>query len=112
MAQMTAAAAAVHLGPNDQQAAVLTRAHRVGQGRIEAWPAGPAVEFRRGAIERKRAAGAFEDALVMFVIEWARPWRLSRRLAKHLIALDAQHSSPIGRRSFDLEILRSRGEGA
>src|SRR2546430_13240687 len=62
MAEMAAAAAAMHLSACHAEGAVLGLAERIFQRLIEARPAGAAFEFGVGRKQRQVAAGAGEDA--------------------------------------------------
>src|SRR5688572_12965773 len=83
MAKMAAAAAAMHLLPNHAESVVLVGFHRRIDRRIEARPAGPAVELRLRRKERQIAAGTGEYALPLLLIERARKGRLGVALAEH-----------------------------
>src|SRR5437016_263121 len=63
MAEMAAAAAAMHFDPRDAVGAVLGAADRVVEWLPEARPAGAAVELGVGGEQRQVAAGTGEDAL-------------------------------------------------
>src|SRR5437899_11128657 len=72
MAQMSAAAPAMHLGAWQQQQVVGGGADRVRQRPIEARPAGLAVVFGFRREQRKIAARAGKRALALLVVERAR----------------------------------------
>ena len=90
VAEMAAAAPAMHLGPNHEQAAVLARADSVRERCGEARPAGAAVELRRRREQRQVAAGATEGAWPMLVVR-AGSSRAARCRAR--AALDTARAS-------------------
>src|SRR5882762_11211701 len=72
MAEVAAAAAAMHFGAEDAEGAILGLADGVFQGLIKTRPAGAAFEFGLRGEQRQVAAGAGEDALAMLLQERAR----------------------------------------
>src|SRR5690349_4141323 len=103
MAEMAAAAPAMHLGAGTEPGLVGRSRDRVGQRLEEAWPAGAAVELGSGIIERQAAAGAGEDALAMLVVERAGKGRLGMRLAQHGELRLGQQLAPLRLGLLDLE---------
>src|SRR5579872_5602620 len=96
VAQMPAAAAAMHLRARVDQLEIARRRDRSLDRREEARPPGAAVEFGLGAIELQRAGRAREDALAVLVIERAREGPLRAVLAEDPILLGRQFLAPFG----------------
>ena len=105
VAEMAAAAAAMHFGAQHAEGAVLGLADRVFERLVEARPAGAALEFRLGGEQRQVAAGAGEDALAMLLEQRAGARPLGALLAQDLILLRRQLRAPFGVGLFDLEFL-------
>src|SRR2546430_5780145 len=105
MAEMAAAAAAMHLGGGHAEGAVLGLAERIFQRLIEARPAGAAFEFGVGRKQRQVAAGAGEDALAMLLQERARSRPFGAVLTQDIVLLRRQLRAPFGIGLFDLEFL-------
>src|SRR5208283_5916774 len=76
VAEMAAAAAAMHLGAHHAVAAIGRGLDRAGHRIFEARPAGAALEFLLGGEQRLTAAGAGKRAGTLLVIERAAPRRL------------------------------------
>src|SRR3954447_19464397 len=109
---MPATAAAMNLGAQHPEGAVLGLAQRVVQRLVEARPAGPALEFGFRGEQRQVAACAGEDALAVLFQQRARARALSAFLAQDFILLRRQLRAPFGVGLFDLEFfggLRRRG---
>src|SRR5262245_4794628 len=96
VAEMAAAAAAMHLGADHAVARVgrgLDSArHRV----VEARPAGAALEFLLRHEQRLPAAGAAEGPGALLVIERTAAGRLGAVPAQHLVLLGRQQAPPLG----------------
>src|SRR6185369_1931168 len=71
VAEMAAAAAAMHLGAQHAEGAVLGLADRVVERLVKTRPAGAALELGVGGEQRQVAAGAGEGALAMLFQERA-----------------------------------------
>src|SRR5437588_2751109 len=95
MAEMAAAAPAVHSRPVHPERSVLRRSDGIVERRPETRPAGTAVEFRRRGEEVEAATGAGESARAMFLKERTgeRPFR--RALAQHRILIGGQKLLPL-----------------
>src|SRR6202166_1921722 len=106
VAEMAAAAAAMDLGPQHAEGAVLSLADGIFQRLIEARPAGAALEFRLRGEQRQVAAGAGEDALAMFLEQRARARPFGALLAQDLVLLRRQLRAPFRIGLLDLEFLR------
>src|SRR2546421_4177672 len=87
VAEMAAAATAMHLGACHEQAAVAGGADGVLQRRVEAGPAGAAVELGGGGEERQIAAGAGIGAGAVLLVEGAGAGALGAVLAQHVVLL-------------------------
>src|SRR3546814_16953188 len=85
MAEMAAAAAAMHLGARIAEVAVGRGADRAFERRPEARPAGAAVELGLDRIERHRAAGAAGGAGARFLVGRTGEGPPGPRLAPHAI---------------------------
>src|SRR6266481_2357654 len=85
MAQMSAAAPAMHLGAWQQQQVVGGGADRVRQRPIEARPAGLAVVFGFRREQPKIAARADKRALALLVVERARAWGFGAVPPQHVV---------------------------
>src|SRR5688500_2127448 len=72
MTEMSAAATAMHFGPQHPEGAVFGLAEGVFQRLIKARPAGAALVFGLRGKQRQVAAGAGEDALALFLQQRAR----------------------------------------
>src|ERR1700752_3000585 len=109
MAEMAAAAAAMHLDPRHAVGGFFGAAERVVERLPEAGPAGAAVELGVGGEQRQVAAGAGEDALAMLLEQRARPRPLGAVLAQDIVLLRRQLRAPFGVGLLDLEFLGSLG---
>src|SRR5215204_5963367 len=103
MAEVAAAAAAVHLGAWDQEGAVRGGGDRMGQRAKEARPPGAALEFRLRGEQRERAAGAGERSLALLAVERARVRPLGRMLAQHAVLRRLEQAPPLVVALCDLE---------
>ena len=95
MAEMAAAAPAMHLGARHQQGVVGLGADGFRQRAIEARPAGPAVVFRLRCEQRQIAGCTGECALAFLVIERARARDLGAVQAQHLVLRLAEDRAPL-----------------
>src|SRR5262249_28262165 len=95
VAEVAAAAAAVHLGADHQEAGVVARRHGVRQRGVEARPAGVALELGLRREERERAAGAEERAVAVLVHERARPGALGALLAEDVVGGGGEEGLPL-----------------
>src|SRR5579859_7727791 len=109
VAEVAAAAAAMHLGADHAVAAVGRRFHGAFDGVVEARPAGAAVEFLLADEQRLAAADAGEGAGTLFVIEGAAAGRLGAVLAHHPVLLRREQASPFGIAVGDGIALRFHG---
>src|SRR5256885_1530680 len=87
MAQVAAAAAAMHLGAQHAVGAVLARGHGLVQRLPEAGPAGAAVELGLGREQRQRAARAGKGAGAVLLVQGAGAGALRAFLAQDLVLL-------------------------
>src|SRR5262249_43556550 len=94
MAQMSAAAPAMHLGTWQQQQVVGGGADRVRQRPIEARPAGLAVVFGFRREQRKIAARAGKRAFALLVVERARARGLGAVPTQDVVLRLAEDGSP------------------
>src|SRR5256885_4043468 len=90
VAEMAAAAAAMHLDPRHAVGAVLGAAERVVERLEEARPARAALELGVRGKQRQIAAGAGESTLAMLLHERARPRTLRAVLAQAIVLLRRQ----------------------
>src|SRR5689334_16037926 len=109
VAEMAAAAAAMHLGAQHAEGTVLGGADGVFERLVEARPAGPAFELGIGGEQRQVATGAGEDALAMLLEERAGAGALGALLAQDLVLLRRQLRAPLGVGLLDLEFLAGAG---
>src|SRR5579872_6303032 len=105
MAEMAAAARAMHLGAAHAVTAVLGRFDRTIQRIVEARPAGAAFEFGLRPKQRLAAAGTGECAGAFLVIERAAVRRFGAMPAHHLILLGPQQAAPFLFGMGDWEVL-------
>src|ERR1700704_5467746 len=110
--EMAAAAAAVNFGPQHPEGPVFGLADGVIERLVKARPAGAALEFRLRGEQRQIAAGAGEDALAMFLEQWARSRAFGALLAQDLVLLRRQLRAPFRIGLFDLEFFGSLCRGA
>src|SRR6476660_2701347 len=95
VAQMAAAAAAVHLRTDHAVAFVRRGLHRTGRGIIEARPAGAAFEFPLRDEQRLIAPRTNESAGPLLEVERAAAGRLGAVLAHDLVLLGRQQLAPL-----------------
>src|SRR5579864_1794849 len=95
MAEMPAAAPAMHLGANHEKAPVARRFDRFVERRGEARPAGAAVELAAGVKQRLSAAGTMIDPRVVLLVERAGSSALGAVLSQHAILRGAQPLAPL-----------------
>ena len=95
---MTAAAAAMHLGPHGQNASIDRRGDGIGQRRRETWPASPALKLRVRGIDREVAARTVEDAFPMLLVQRTRAGTLRALLTQDPGTGPASESSAIRHR--------------
>src|SRR6516225_7531535 len=101
MAQMSAAAPAMHLGAWQQQQVVGGGADRVRQRPIEARPTGLAVVF--GLRGEKIAARAGKRALALLVVERARAGGFGTAPPQHVVLRLGEDGSPLAVALLDFE---------
>src|SRR4029077_1863191 len=94
MAEMTAAAAAMHFGADHAVTAIGRGFDRAGLGIIEARPAGAALELGLGNEQFLIATGAIEHAGAFFVIQRAAARPLGAVLAHDVILLGSENFAP------------------
>src|SRR5262249_1162332 len=94
VAEVAAAAAAVHLGAAHAVAVVLRRLHRARLRIVEARPAGAAVELALGAKQRLAAAGAAEGAGALLVVERPAARRFGAVAAQPVVLLGREQLAP------------------
>src|SRR6185295_1491779 len=111
VAEVSAAAAAVHLGADHHEGAVLGGLHRAGERGVEARPAGVALELRLRREEGKGAAGAEEAAVTVLVEQRARPRALGSLVPEDVVGRGREEGLPLGVGLLDLEGLALRGRG-
>src|ERR1700722_13936522 len=96
VAEMAAAAAAVHLGAHHAPAAIGYGLDRAGLRIVEAWPAGAALELLLRAEQRLLAAGAVERAGALLVIERTAARPFGAVLAHDVELLGREQLLPLG----------------
>src|SRR6185312_2819753 len=109
VAEMAAAAAAMHFGAQHAKGAVRGGADRVLERLIETRPAGAALELGLRREQRQVAAGAGEDALTVLLQQRAGAWPLGALVAQYLVLLRRQLRAPFGIGLLDLELLGGLG---
>src|SRR5712671_4484505 len=107
VAEMAAAAAAMHLGAQDAVGAVLGLADGVSQRLIKTRPASAAFEFGLRRKQRQVATGAGKNALAMLFQERTRSRPFGALVAQYLVLLRGKLRAPFGVGLFDLEFLGS-----
>src|ERR1700726_4588680 len=112
MAEMAAAAAAMHLGAGHEKAAVGVGLDHLFERRREARPAGAAVELRAGVEQGLAAAGAVVDPGAVLLVERARAGALGAVLAQHPVLLGRQAFAPLLVAQRHLECLVRLGRRA
>src|ERR1700680_301978 len=95
MAEMAAAAAAMHFGAHHPEASIGRSLDCALDRVIEARPAGAAVEFLFGDEKFLAATGAHEGAAALLVIERATARRLGAVLAHHGVLFRGENASPL-----------------
>src|SRR5262245_33646997 len=95
VAEMAAAAAAMHLGAHHAVAAVLGALHRARDRIVEARPAGAALELLLGDEQRLAAARAGEGAGALLVIERAAAGGLGAVAAQDVVLLGREQAAPL-----------------
>src|SRR6266446_6111288 len=94
VAEMTAAAPAMHFRSWNEQAVIVRGADSVLDRREKARPASAAIEFGFGAKERQIAGRTSEQTGAMLVIERAGIWPLRPTLPQHLELFGRQDLLP------------------
>src|SRR5262249_25354037 len=105
VAEMTAAAPAIHFRSWNEQAVIVRGADSVLDRREKARPASAAIEFGFGAKERQVAGRTSEQTGAMLVIERAGIWPLRPTLSQHLELFGRQDLLPFRLRLLHLELL-------
>src|SRR5262245_53529319 len=103
MAEMPAAAAAVHLGARNQEREITPCADRIRERLVAARPAVATVVLGVRREQRQRTAGAGEDALALLEIERARMRLLGVMLAQDTELRARQDLAPFVIAALDLE---------
>src|SRR5579859_4051360 len=96
MAQMAAAPGAMEFGAHHAVAAVGAGLHRPRLGIPETGPAGAAVEFRRGVEQFGAAAGAFEFAMALFMVQRTGTRPLGAVLDQHAMLFGGEGAGHFG----------------
>ena len=94
MAQMAAAAAAMHFRPGHAVASILAVLDGAFEGIVKTRPAGAALEFLFRHEERLSAAGAHEGAGAFFIVEGAASRGLRAMRAHHSILFRREKAPP------------------
>src|SRR4051812_27760762 len=105
VAEVAAAAPAMHLGAEHAVGPVLGLADIALDRLVEARPSGAALELGVGGEQRQVAAGAGEDALAVFLEQRAGARSLGAFLAQNFILLRRELGAPLGVGLLDLEFL-------
>src|SRR5258708_6265808 len=108
MTEMPAAATAMHLGTSHEKTAIGRGLDSVFERRIEARPAGTAVEFGVGGKQRLPTAGTMIDAGIVFLVERARTGTFGTMLAQDAKLLAGQFPAPCLVVERDLKLLCRR----
>ena len=95
MAEVAATAAAMDLGSGTEKSAIRFSADGVRKRFEEAWPACPAVEFDRRAIDRQGAAGANKGAFAIFLVQRRGAGALGALLAQDSVACRTKLALPL-----------------
>src|SRR4051794_36188899 len=106
VAEMAAAAAAMHFGAQHAKGAVLDLADGIFDRLVEARPAGAALELGVGGKQRQVAAGAGEDALAVLFQQRAGARPFGAVLAQDVVLHRRQLRAPFRVGFLDLEFLR------
>src|SRR5215468_3584502 len=109
VAEMAAAAAAMHFRAPDAVGAVFRRADGVFERLVEARPPRTAFELGLGREQRQIAAGAGKNAFAVLLQQWARARPLGALSAQDLILLRRELGPPFRVRLLDLEFLGGVG---
>src|SRR5208337_669928 len=104
VAEMRAASGAMHLGAGHAPAAVDRSLDRVLDRRIEARPAGAAVELGLALEQWLATAGAGEHARALLPIERATARAFGAMFAHDRVLLGGQQGAPLGFRAGDGEM--------
>src|SRR6266516_1832931 len=105
VAEMAAAAAAMHFGSRKDEAVIVRSADRVLDRREEARPPGAAVELGFGAEQRQIASGAGKNAGAVLVVERARIRPFRPVLPQHPELLGVPDLLPFRIRFRNFELL-------
>src|SRR5690606_20537486 len=105
MAEMAAAARAMHLGADHAEAVIRGGGNRILARRPEAGPAATGVELGVGIEQHLAAAGAEETARPEFAVERAGMRPLGGMLAQHGILFRRQSAPPLRVVMLHLEML-------
>ena len=95
VAQMAAAAAAMHFRPRHAMAAVIGALDGAFEGIIKTRPTGAALEFLGRHEKALSAAGAHEGAGAFFMVERAASRRLRAMRAHHSILFRGEKAPPL-----------------
>src|SRR3984893_780207 len=95
VAQMAAAAAAMHLRPRNAMASILGALHGAFEGIVEARPAGAAFEFFGRDEKTLATSGADEGAGALFMIQGAAAGRLRTMRAHDSILFRREKAPPL-----------------
>src|SRR5271165_3898131 len=106
VAEMAAAATAMHFVPHHAKGAVLGGADGIVERFVEARPTGAALELGLGGEQRQVAAGAGEDALAVLLQQRAGPRTFGALIAQDFILLRGKLGAPLGLGLLDFELLR------
>src|SRR6516165_2376525 len=106
VAEMAAAAAAMHLGAGHEAATVGLRLERLLDRRRKARPSRSAVELGIGGEQRLAATGAVIDALAVFLVERARAGAFGAVFAQNSILRRRQLALPLLLTQCNREFLR------
>src|SRR3954469_872300 len=96
MAEMTAAASAMHFAAQHAERGVVFLSDRIRQRFVEARPAGAAVELGRRRKQRIAAARARECAGAFLVSERAGERAFGALLAQDAVLIGGQQRAPFG----------------
>src|SRR6516162_9030193 len=94
MAEMAAAAAAMHFGAGHPIAAIDRGLDRAGKRMVEARPSGSTFGFRARYEQRLTATGAFERARALLIIECATARPLGAVPAHDIVLLGREQAPP------------------
>src|SRR6516225_3259248 len=108
VAEVAAAAAAVHFGAGHEKAAVGLRLDRLLDRRRKARPAGSAVELGVGGEQRLAATGTMVDAFAVLLVERARSSTLGAVVTQDPILRRRQLAPPLLLAQYDREFFCRR----